>query len=455
MSALARYFLSIGMKVYGSDSGSSQNLDQLEKEGIYIFRTQKAENLQIDTIEEFIFSEAIEEDNPERMEASRMGISQKKYFEKLGEISKEYTTICVSGTHGKSSTTAMIATILRDAGKDITAIVGANVFEWGNTNFLTVRGTDSKDEKKYFVVESCEYRESFLMLSPQMIVITTVEPEHLDYFQTEERYYEAFQKFLQKLPEFGVFVADFSDASIRKILPPNFRTRRSNAHDVIDAVPPLQMQGEHQRQNAGKAMAAIGALKVDLEIAQTTLAKFTGVARRFERKGERKGVLVFDDYAHHPTEIIASVTTAKKIIIQTKRKKLWVVFQPHQFSRTADFLEGFAKALSNADEVLIPNIFRVRDSDEQVERVSVEAFVKKISSEMLIAEKNRSNVWGRGTRPRGAVFYKKRVRYSKTFEKTLKILREEAFDGDVILVMGAGPVGEIAEKFVEESGNEN
>lgn len=451
MSALARYFLSKGIEVYGSDKGSVENLDALEKEGVRVFREQKAENLEGINVDEFIFSEAIEEENPERIAASKKEIPQKKYFEKLGEISEEYITICVAGTHGKSSTTSMIASILRDAGKSVVAIVGANVFEWGNKNFLFSPAKDPSDEKKYFVVESCEYRESFLSLNPPIIVITTVEPEHLDYFETEENYYHAFQKFLQKLPEFGIFVADFSDASIRKILPSNFRIRRANARDMIDAVPTLQIPGEHQKQNASKAMATIGALKIDLEIAQETLEKFKGVSRRFERKGEKDGILVFDDYAHHPTEILASITTAKKIISQQKRKKLWVVFQPHQFSRTADFLEDFAKVLSNADEVLIPNIYRVRDSEEQTQRVSAEILVKKITSEMLIAEKNRSNVWGRGTRPRGSIFYKKRVRHTKDFETTLKILKEEAFDGDLVLVMGAGPVGEVAEKFVYEN----
>ncbi|MEI7511613.1 MAG: cyanophycin synthetase [Candidatus Peregrinibacteria bacterium] len=452
MSALARFFLSEGYSVFGSDSHDSSILSALEKEGATVFRHQSAENILLHPFEEFIYSEAIPEDHPERIAAELKEIPQKKYFEKLGEITKGYLTVCIAGTHGKSSTTAMVASVMRDAGLDITALVGANVHEWGGKNFLRAN-SDPDALKKYFVVEACEYRESFLNFSPYAVILTNVEPEHLDYFKTEENYFAAFQKLLAKLPQFGLFVSDHSDLGLIKILPPNFYPRRSDAQEFLDQVPHLKLEGEHQRENASKVLAFAEKLKIPEEITINTLEQFSGLSRRFERRGEKNNILVIEDYAHHPTAVKKTLIAARNMVRNDKRKKLWVVFQPHQYSRTADFLEEFSESFEEADEVLIPNIYASRDSENDKKRITAEEFTRKVSDFMVIAEKKRSNVWGRGTQSRTETFYKKRVRHTENFQNTLEILKEEAWKGDVIIIMGAGSITELADMFLNDGGD--
>lgn len=451
MSGLARYYSSsVENTVLGSDSYKTHITNALEKEGIKIYTSQAAENITED-IDLFIYSEAIDDEHIEKKTAIEKKILCKKYAEALGDITKNHYTIAVAGTHGKSSTTAMLATLLKDAGREVTAIVGANIHGWGGKNFLRANegASDGMPTKNYLIIEACEYRDSFLHYNVNGIVLTSLEPDHLDYFKTEEKYYEAFQKFLSLLPSFGFFVSYLEGENIMKVLPPNFHPRKFAAEDEINNVPPLSILGDFQRKNASLVLAAADALKIDTDIAKKSLHSFSGLSRRFELKGEKKGILVFDDYAHHPTAITSLLSSAREYIKQHHRKKLWIVFQPHQFSRTADFLEPLTKSFMEADDIIIPNIYASRDSDEDKARISASELVQLIENVVTSAEKKQSNVWGRGNRKRGEVFYKKRVRYTKNFENTLEILKDEAYEGDVILFVGAGNITELSEKFLQ------
>lgn len=448
MSGLARYFLSEGCQVFGSDMIESYITSDLQKEGL-IFLSPSSENI-TENIDLFIRTEAISNTHSEFLKAQELNIPCKKYAEALGDITKEYYTIAVAGTHGKSSTTAMVATMLKDAGKEVVSIVGANIHDWGNKNFLSANkgASDGMPTKKYLVIESCEYRESFLHYNVNGIVLTTLEVDHLDYFKTEEAYFNAFQRFLIKLPSFGFFVSYLESANVRKVLPPNFHPRKFSAEEEVSQVPSLKVLGGFQRTNAALVLATAQALKIDEEIAKKSLSEFSGLSRRFEKKGEKNGILVFDDYAHHPTAITSLLSSAREYVKQYNKKKIWIVFQPHQFSRTADFLDDLSRSFMEADDILIPNIYESRDSVEDKARISADELVKRIENIVIFAEKKQSNVWGRGNRKRGEVFYKKRVRHSKTFKNTLEILNNEAYEGDVILFVGAGDISSLSERFL-------
>lgn len=457
MSALARYFLSQGEEVFGSDTEESQIIQSLKKEGVEVFESQSAENITQHVYDVFICSEAIEEGHPERKEAEKQGIPVKKYFEVLGELSKEYYTIAVAGTHGKSSTTAMIATILRDAGKEVTALVGANIHDWDGKNFLKANegASEGMPTKKYLVVEACEYRESFLHIEPNGIVLTSIDLDHLDYFKTAENYFSAFKKFLSKIPQFGFFTSFLQGEHILKVLPENFHPRKFSAEEELETVPPLKLKGGFQRENAACALATMSAIKVEKETAIESLSNFSGLSRRFDMRGKREGIIVFDDYAHHPTSVKMAIHTAREFVKQSERKKLWIVFQPHQFSRTNAFYKDFITSFQEADEVLIPNIYESRDINSEKEKFDIKSFVSEIEKHMTKIERSRSNVWGRGNRKRGQVFYKKQVRHTETIEKTVDILEDYAYDGDVIVCMGAGDIYKVSDVFLARGEEES
>ncbi len=415
MSALARFLHDEGHDVFGSDSTDSPLLAELQKEGIQIFSSQSADNLP-EGVEELIFSEAVPATNPERAEAKRRGIPQMSYFGKLGGISQEYFTICVAGTHGKSTTTVMSGLALEKADFRPNVLVGTKVFEWGNRNM-------KRGKSNILLVEACEYRESFLYLRPDIIVLTAIEPDHLDYYGTKEKYFLGFKKFIEKLTREGVLIGDIHDPAVRD-LSRFSKGKMIDSSPFLGEVPPLLLKGEHYRENASKVLALFESLDLDLSVAKKALMEYRGAWRRFELKGTFDGIPVIDDYGHHPTEIRATLKAFKETY-PARRK--WVVSQPHQYSRTADFLHEFGDSFQDADEVLIPNIYKVRDSDEDLKRVSPEILVETVTASKT---------------PPG------RVRYTEDFKNTVRILREETRSGDVILTIGAGPVHEVGEMFL-------
>lgn len=394
MSAVARMLKFEGKEVIGSDRAKSLVTEELEKLGVKIFYEQKSENITPD-IDLVIYTIAIPETNPELKKARELGIECKTYPEMLGVISADKYTIAVAGTHGKTTTTAMIAEIMIEAGLDPTVVVGSLLKS--GTNFIA-------GKSDYLVVEACEYRRSFLNLHPQLAVVTNIDNDHLDYYKDLADIKGAFEQFLSQ--------------SENKITETGYKK-------YLDRVPELLVFGEHNRQNAATALAVADFLKIDLNVAREALKKFTGTWRRFEYKGKTaSGALVYDDYAHHPTEISASLSGARDFM-KNKRLagKLIVVFQPHLYSRTKLLKDDFAEALALSDEIILAPIYAAREASDP--EISAEILAN------LVKTKNAN------------------VSSLKNLEEIVEKLKEEGEESDLIITMGAGDIGAVGEKLVE------
>lgn len=311
LSALAKAFESKGIQVSGSDGD------------------HKKENVPQDT-ECLIYTVAAKEDNPEILYAKELGIEVFSYPEMLGIISKQMFTIAVAGTHGKTTTTNMIGKILTDSGLDPLVIAGAPLQTGDNMNG---RGN-------YFVVEACEYRRSFLNIHPDIAVITNIDNDHLDYYKDLDDIKSAFDQFVSNLKPGGLVVKGFKNDQYQKLLK-------------------LKIPGEHNVKNALLALRVAEILKIPIDTAILSLNQFSGAERRFEFKGKTEsGALVFDDYAHHPSEIEATLLGARE---KYPNLRLVVFFQPHLYSRTKEHLPDFAQKLKIADEVILLPIFASRE----------------------------------------------------------------------------------------------
>ena len=409
VSAIARMMLAEGKIVSGSDTSDSAIIDELRKLGAKIFIGHSADNV-ADDVDLIVYTPAAAADNPELKRAAKMGISALSYPEMLGIISKNKYTIAISGAHGKTTTTAMIAKILIDAGKDPTVIVGSLLKDQGS-NFVA-------GKSEYFVVEACEYKKSFLNLNPKIIVITNIDNDHLDYYGDLENIKKAFGEFAAKLPEDGYLICNSSDENLKEII-------GKVKCEIIDYTKVnnnfnLKIPGEHNIKNAQVAMAATEILGVDSKKAENSLESFEGTWRRFEFKGETKnGVLVYDDYGHHPTEIKATLKGAREFF---RDKKIWCVFQPHLYSRTKLLLNDFGKSFGDADEIILADIYAAREPKDD-----------GINSKMLAEEITKNGG---------------KTRYMKSFDKIANFLSENTKKGDVIIIMGAGDVYKIGENLL-------
>ena len=418
ISAIAKMFLIEGKKVSGSDVYDSKIIEELKNSGAEIEIGHSEKNLSKD-IDLVIYTIAITPENPEFKQAEKLGIKMITYPQALNEISKEKYTIAVSGTHGKTTTTAMIAKIMIDAGLDPTVIVGS-LLKDTKSNFVA-------GKSKYLVVEACEYRKSFLNIEPDIAVVTNIDNDHLDFYKDIVDIQNAFGEFTEKVPEKGYIICDKEDKLVTDAI------RNSKAKIVFSnqfsGDFKLKIPGEHNKKNAEKALAVAHLLEIDKKKAIKSLEEFSGTWRRFEFKGETKdGVIVYDDYGHHPTEIKATLKGAREFFSAKGGsaygggdKKITVVFQPHLFSRTKLLLNDFAKAFDNADRVLLAPIYPAR-----------EAFDPTISSEIL-ADKIKS---------------KKAIPF-KNFEDIEKYIKENLKKGDVLMTIGAGDVYKIGENILK------
>ena len=389
MSGLARLLKAKGKEVSGSDSTSSSTTDELEEEEIGITIGHNAHHLDEDT-ELVVYSEAIPDTNVELVKARELGIPTLTYFEALGEATEGYRVIAVAGSHGKTTTTAMLALILEEAGQDPTVIVGSKLKEFGNKN-VRVGGSD------LFVVEACEYRRNFLSLKPDLLGITNIELDHLDYFKDQADYENAFTTIASQSSE---------------VLWPE---------DTSEYEGELGIPGEHNQRNAGLAAMMARRLGVSEPDIASALANYTGAWRRFEFKGTSLyGALIYDDYAHHPSEIVATLQGARE---KYPDERIIAVFQPHQYSRTRALLQDFAEAFEDADEVIIPNIYPARDTEEDRRAMSPDILVDEISR------------------------YHENVRNGSGLENTQRYLEDTLEEGDVLIVMGAGDVDHIIPKL--------
>lgn len=408
MSALAQLLVHRGSAVSGSDREESPMTELLARQGLTLFIGHDACIIPADT-ELLVFSDAIPADNPERTRARDMGIPEMSYFQALGEVSRGMRTIAVSGTHGKTTTTGMLASILKAAGKEPTAIVGSIVPEWGS-NFLA-------GANDLLVVEACEYKNHLLELSPEILVVTNVEWDHTDFFPDLAAVQETFAKAAARVPVRGIIVADTLDAALAPILSVA-RAQVVNYGEV--QVPELLLLGEFNRENARAAKAAALAAFPDMNAraADAALAVFRGTARRFEFKGENGlGAALYDDYAHHPTAIEATLKAARE---KFPGKRIVVAFHPHLYSRTRDLLSGFVEALAHADRVFVAPIYAAREREDTA-----------ISSAVLARA-----LQDRGGSAEALDFEGIRAELSK--------LGPEA----VIITMGAGDIYKLAEQVV-------
>jgi len=439
MSGIARMLLMENVRVSGSDMRNGEVVNLLKKMGATVKVGHAAANIP-DGTELVVISAAIKETNEEFIEARRRGIEIIKYAKALGLLMAAQKGVAISGTHGKTTTTAMISMILTAAGHDPSFVVGG---------YVPDLGTSSREGKNgIFVAEACEYDRSFLNLRPRVAIITNIEEDHLDYYKDLAEIVSAFKEFAGLLPKDGLLIVNAHDRNALNVaetaharvetygsrIPADWRaenlsaTRGKFTFDVIGRGLPhggitLAIPGVHNVLNALAATAATRALGVDFDVIHNALASFHGAARRFQLVGEAQGVTIIDDYAHHPTEIQVTLKAARDFF---RGGRLWVVFQPHQYSRTRFFLKDFARSFSQADKVIVPDIYFVRDSDQERSTVNATDLVRELVGLGYDAE------------------------YIPEWNAIVERITREAERGDVVITMGAGNVDEVGRALLEK-----
>ncbi len=390
ISALAKMVISKGIKVSGvNDDESPQTLEPLRQAGVEIF--YQNENRELPEADMYVYSDAWIYRGPEIIEsAKKTGKAVLSYFEALGEFAKEYKVIAIAGTHGKTTTTAMIAEILVAGGLDPTVVVGSFVKKFGS-NFRA-------GKSKYLVVEADEYNRHFLNFHPFIGVVTNIEADHLDCYKDLEDIQNAFDKFLSQTEN---KILDYSK--------------------YLAEVPKLSVPGEHNRMNAAAAMAVADVLNIDKEIAKRALSEFSGTWRRLEKRGQtEKGTIIYDDYAHHPTEIKASLEALREIY-PAGEKKIIILFQPHLYSRTKALFNDFAKCFKGADNIFLLPIF----------------FAREAKDESISSEKLASAITLAGDKAKAF----------PDFESAEAYIKELNLGGnDIFVTMGAGEAYKVADK---------
>ncbi len=437
MSGLAEILLKENFTVTGSDQKPTNLTAHLESLGAKVFYPQKAENV-IDGIDVVVYTAAIRENNPEYMEVVRQGLPMLSRAELLGQLMTNYEfPIAVSGTHGKTTTTSMLSHILLEAETDPTISVG------GILN--AIGGNIRVGNSGVFVTEACEYTNSFHSFFPKISIILNVEEDHMDFFNDIHEIRASFHKFASILPEDGALIinkniealetiteglnckvitysesqdADYTAANI------SFDDFGNASFDLIkygENVGRVQLSvaGNHNVSNALSTIAVADIMGIDFETAKKGIASFTGTVRRFEYKGERNGFTIIDDYAHHPTEIKATLTSAQNY----PHKDIWCIFQPHTYTRTKAFFHEFAEALSLADHVILADIYAARETD-----------TLGMSSEALAEEIKKL----------GTDAY-----YLPSFEAIENFVLEKVIHGDMLITMGAGDVVNIGESLLK------
>jgi UDP-N-acetylmuramate--alanine ligase len=407
MSALAQYVKSRGAIVTGSDREASPVTELLEKKGIAVTVGQEGENVPSDA-GMVVYSDAVPEDNPERVRAYELGIPQLSYFKMLGQVSLGKRMVAVAGTKGKTTTTGMLARILRDAGVSPTAVIGSIVKDF-DSNYL-------HGDSDIFVVEACEYRDHVLELSPQILVLTNVEWDHTDWFPSIQALQETFRRAIERVPANGAVITNPSNPNIAPLL----SAAKCRVVDYTrEPAYKLRIATDFNRENARAAAAAARAVLPTISDATiaSALADFHDAWRRFEYKGKTaKGADVYDDYAHNPM----SVRAATKALREKTKGKVFVAFHPHLYSRTRDLLDEFAVAFSDADKVFVAPIYAAREADDGT-----------ISSEIL-AERIRAT----GTDAIALEF--------DAIEKNLA----DVDASSTIITMGAGDIYKVADALV-------
>ena len=437
MRALAEMLGRRGAIISGSDMASSAAVTRLVEFGMAINIGQCADNIPADC-ELVVYSAAIHEGNPELIAAGERGIEVVKYSQMLGRVMAESTGIAIAGTHGKSTTTGMVAYVLKAAGLDPSFVVGATVDQLG--------GPSGVGKGKHFVAEACEFDRSFLNLQPEYAAILNVEEDHLDCYGDIDEIIEAFKQFAAKVPPDGIIVVNGDDRDALKCVSDasaevetfgladgcTWQGTDVQHEDGLVAMTVTMKQqafcrlkiplpGMHNAYNSLAAVAILHHAGVDAGEIVCKLEQYTGTRRRMMLKAKAEGVTVIDDYAHHPTEI---QVTLKAIRDYYKPQRLICVFQPHQHSRTRFQLKDFARSFGEADGVIVPDIYFVRDSEREKDYISSDDLVAQI-------------------RLHGG-----EAIYLKSFKEIVTHLKGIVETGDLVVTMGAGNVWEVADEIV-------
>jgi len=422
VSALVQYFISIGHEVSGSDLVSSEITKALEKKGVKVFiGKHKKENIKKD-IYLVIYTSAVQKNNPELKEARRRKILTQSYAEALGELTKKYFTIAVSGSHGKSTITAMISLILIEAGLDPTVIVGTKLKEFGNTNFRL-------GKSQYLIIEADEHFASFLNYWPKMIVLTNIEREHLDFYKNLNNILKTYKKYVSHLREDGTLVLNKDCENVcevaKKVRNKKFYSIKQKEATKIKKI--LKIPGRFNVSNALAALAVARVLRIPDNISFKALSKYHGAWRRFEiidaRSGNKK-ITIVSDYGHHPTKVRVTLKAARE---KFKNKKIWLVFQPHQYQRTYYLFNEFVEVLKNApvDNLIITDIFDVAGREEK-------KIKKLVSSEKLVRAINNE-----------------KTIYIPTIKQVYGYLKKNLRGREVVIIMGAGDIYKLVSYFTK------
>jgi len=443
MSGLAQMLRQQGHRVTGSDMQGSAVVERLVGQGIGVTIGHDAGVIP-GNVDCLVVSAAIKPDNPELVWARRAGLPVCKYAELLGHLSRRISTLAVAGTHGKSTSTAWLAYMLAQAGRDPSFVVGAEVDQ--------LAGPSGAGRGEYLVVEACEYDRSFLNLRPHVAAILNIEADHLDYYRDVDEIVTAFRDFALLLGEGGLLIANADDVNVRRGLgeidvqcqwfsmtgPADWQVANVEYHRGRAAFEllhqgrsmgrvKLPLAGRHNVANA-LAVAAMGkSASLDDQQICRALESFAGVRRRMSYKGRAGGVVILDDYAHHPTEIRV---TLEAIASEYQPRRLWCVFQPHQHSRTRFLLSEFASSFTFADVVLIPDIYFVRDSEQLRRDISADELVREIVTQQGEA------------------------RYLPDFQSILDCLCDELRQGDLVVTMGAGDIWKLADELIRRLGRD-
>ncbi len=425
MSGIAKLLKLSGNKVMGSDLVENDEISTLRKMGIKVIIGQKAENIDL-KINVLIYTSAATYSNSpglvEIKKAKELGIPAYKRSEFIGELMKDKFGITIAGMHGKTTVTAMLGFVLKKMGEKPTVLLGGEFrqFSHQNLEFNSRAG-------KYFVCEGCEYDRSFLDFKSKAAIVTNIEPEHLDYFKGGlSEILDVFKKFLSQVEKDGFVILCWDNKNVRDVAKSaKCEIIKYSKKELSKWKIKLAMPGEHNQLNALAVLKVIEKLGLDVRQAKKNLAEFPGVGRRFEILGSlpagRKKTIFIDDYAHHPTEIRTTLDSTRKLY---KNKKILIIFQPHQYSRTKLLLKDFTKSFSKTDYLVICDVYEVAGREED----------KSVGSKELAAE-----IVKRG----------QKVKYLPSYEDVLGFLKQNYANFDVIMTMGAGPINEVAKKFLK------
>ena len=410
MSALAEVLFRDGYVISGSDKQDSPAVAHLRKLGITVYVGHEASNL-ADAVQVVVHNAAVGHGNPERVEAAARGLHIIDRAELLGLLMRNYeNAICVAGTHGKTTTTSMLAEIFMQAGADPTVMSGGVLPSMGGAMRIAAN-------KEYFIAEACEYHDSFLKFYPKVGIILNLEKDHSDYFDNEDGLWRSFRRFAEKIPADGVLIINSEIKNFSEIVG-GLKCGVIGFNDAVyKLIPPLRVPGEHNIANASAAWLVAQHFGLELDKVDEALRNFTGAKRRFERLGKFNDADIIDDYAHHPTEVAATLTAAKSL----NPARLWVIFQAHTHNRTREFLQEFAEALKLADFCIITDIYRPAGREEEKAEVHAKDLAALLENSI----------------------------YMPNFDEIVSYLQENLQPQDMAISMGAGDIHKVTENLLQ------